>query len=217
MSLTLRQAIDGVLARVGLASGADVQVYSEDIIKAIIHHKINVLFDEHWWPQFYNPGETFTLDGTTGVVTADLTTKIKRYQDIRFVWYKDDKTPLPRIGTRDNPNNVKRMSIVAYGVGGKIFRIYPLNTTGNLTIAYRTLPTLPENEDDVIDFDRDLIILGSAYDYLNGLGTNPSEEEKLLTFFNNRYDQLKKIIESGDVYLGDNTTSFTSGDWQETN
>ena len=56
--LTLRQAVDKVLRRVSLAGGPGTQLYAEDLIKEIIQHKFDVLFDDTWWPQFFNPGES---------------------------------------------------------------------------------------------------------------------------------------------------------------
>lgn len=213
--ITLRDAIDRTLERVALAQGVDVQTYAEEQIKSIIQHKFDILFDSVWWPQFYNPGQTFTLDGASGVVTADLSDLIKRFQDVRFVWYKDERNPLPRAPVRLNPTLIKRRSIIPTSQSGKVFKVLPSDTSGDITIAFRTKPDNFEQEDDVIDMDDHLIVLGAAYDYLNGIGTNPEEEAKLLQFFDSRYKTLVDAIESGDVAVESYDTSLTSGQWQE--
>lgn len=219
MSITLREAIDQTLLRLSLAQGVDVQTYAEEPIKQIIQHKFNILFDAHWWPQFYEPGETFTLDGASGVVTVDLVTDhgLKRFMDIRYVWYKDERNPLPIAPSRLNPALVKRRSIIPTNSAGKILKVLPVDTAGDITISFRKKPNDFENEDDIIDMDTDLIVLGSAYDYLNGIGTNPDEEAKLLRFFNTRYTQLVDAIERGDIATESYDSSYLTSEWQEMN
>lgn len=212
MSLTLRQAIDKTLRRVQLATGPDVQVYAEEPIKEIIQHKFDVLFDDVWWPQFFNPGEEFTLDGSTGKVTEDISTKIKRYQDIKHVWYSTYPTPIGRISGRINTSIITSWT---FGPSSdKVFKLYPANTTGTVVVAYRTKPNDFDDETDVIDMDEHLIVLGSAYDYINGLGYNTSAEQKLLTMFNERYDQVKKQVEQVETSIDPQYGVSISG-WQD--
>jgi hypothetical protein len=212
MSITLRQAIDKTLRRVRLAAGPSVQTYAEEQIKDIIQHKFDVLFDALWWPQFYNPGEQFTLDGT-GLVTADLTEKIKRFQDIRHVWLGTYPTPIARIHNRIQPNLITGYGYAPYA-SNKIFRVYPNSTPGTITVSYRTKPGTFESDDSVIDMDEHLIVLGSAYDYLNGLGHNQAEEQKLLTFFNERYDYFVREIETAPLSIDATHGMYVTG-WQD--
>lgn len=212
MSLTLRQAIDRTLSRVQLAAGPDVQVYAEDQIKDIVQHKFDVLFDEVWWPQFFVPAETFTLDGTTGRVVEDIATKIKRYQDIKHVWIGDYPTPIGRISGRVNPSLITAWSFAPVP-GNKVFAVYPNNYNGTVVVSYRTKPSDFDSSADTIDMDAHLIVLGSAYDYLNSLGYNTSAEDKLLTLFNERFDQLKKQVEQVEVSIDPQYGVSASG-WQ---
>lgn len=214
MAVSLRTLIDKTLLRVSLAQGADVQTYAEDEIKEIINHKVSILFDAVWWPQFFNGGETFTLDGATGVVTANLSTKIKRYMDIRAVWYKDDTYPLPAMPTYTNPKNIKLRCMAPINIPEKVFMVAPINTTGTVTVSYRTRPNPLTAEDDTIDLDETLLVLGSAYDYLNSFGTNPEAEAKILQFFDNRYKTLTEGFEKVADRSLDNYGNSGSG-WQE--
>jgi hypothetical protein len=212
MSLTLRQAIDKTLSRVRLAPGPSVQTYAEEHLKEIIQHKFDVLFDDMWWPQFLNPGEQFTLDGS-GRVVEDITSKIKRFQDIRHVWLGTYPSPIARINSRVQPSLITGYGYAPY-TGDKVFVVYPTSTPGTVTVSYRIRPNALEGDSDVIDMDEHLIILGSAYDYLNGLGHNPAAEQKLLTMFNERYDQLKKEIEQGEVPIDPTYGMYVTG-WQD--
>jgi hypothetical protein len=215
MSLTLRQAIDRSLRRMALASGADVQTYSEEHLKDIIQQVFNTLFDsnEIWWPQFYTAGEQMTL-GANGLVVTDLTNKIKRFEDIRYIWLNQDTEPLPRGSIRDVAStlNTAAWSYVPSATG--IFQIMPTTASGYVTVAYRTRPDDLENETDVINMDADLIVYGAAYDYLNSLGTNPSLENKMLVRFNDRFETLKFNIAHKEVSLYSPSNYDTSA-WQE--
>jgi hypothetical protein len=213
VSITLRQAIDKTLRRVQLATGPDTQLYAEEPIKEIIQHKFDVLFDDTWWPQFFNPGETFTLDGSTGKVVEDISAKIKRYQDIRHVWYSTYPNPIGRISGRVNSSNITAWSYAPTS-GPKIFAVYPTNTTGSITVSYRTKPADLIDDTDTIDMDEHLIVLGSAYDYINGLGYNTSAEQKLLTLFNERYDQIKKQVEQVETSI-DPQYGLSASGWQD--
>lgn len=212
---TLRELIDGTLERLSLASGVDTQVYSEVPITRMIQHKFDVLFDKYWWPQFTHVG-TYTLDGTTGIITGDISTDIKRWKDLRFVYPGTSDISLPRMPTRGNPANVKRKSIGPYNDPTKLFRVWPLNTTGDVTVVGRTYPDKFENDDDIVDLDEHLIILGTAYDYLNGIGTNPAEEEKLLAMFNARLIQEVGTIDHFEEST-DAATENVVNSWQELN
>lgn len=202
MALTLRKAIDNTLTRMSLASGADVQVYSEEPLKLIIQQLFNTLFDsdEIWWPQFYTEGEEFTL-GSNGEVTANLSTKIKRFQDIRYIWYGSWPNPLPRVHGRYNPSLSGNYSYGPSNTTGKVFRLYPSTVSGTVTVGYRTKPDDFDVDTDIIDMDDDLIIYGAAYDYLNSLGLNAVAEEKFLNRFQDRYNTLKDQITHREVYL----------------
>jgi hypothetical protein len=213
MTITLRQAIDKTLSRVQLAAGPDVQVYAENQIKEIIQHKFDVLFDEIWWPQYFTAGEVFTLDGSTGKVVQDISAKIKRYEDIKHVWIDSYPTPIGRISGRVNPNIITSWSYAPTS-GPKVFVVYPVNTSGSITVSYRTKPDSLDSSDDTIDIDEHLIILGAAYDYLNSLGYNTAAEDKLLTLFNERFDQLRKQVEQVETSI-DPAYGVSANGWQD--
>ena len=79
-----------------MVAGTGVQVYAEDRIAEMIQHKFDVLFDEVFWPQFMS-WEELTLDGTLGIVTTDMTSKIKRFDDIRVIFAENSNTPLTKL------------------------------------------------------------------------------------------------------------------------
>lgn len=207
--ITLRQAIDRTLDRVSLAGGADVQTYAEAPLKEIIQHKFDVLFDGYWWDEYM----TFeTIELVAGIPTPDLSEKIKRFMDIKHVWRENDQKPLPRMPSNVNPTNIRGYCLAPYSSPLKVFRIYPANDM-TVSIAYRTRPDNFQEDGDKILLDDQLIILGSAYDYMNSLGINPSEEDKIGNLFNERLKMFEKNRVAHGVSIGNVHSSIPLNGW----
>lgn len=190
---TMADIINDCLTRLSMASGLDTQTYAEDRIKNTVQEKFNTLFDHLWWPQFLVIGEQFTLDGATGVVTADLTEKIKRYEDVKAVWYGNEPHPLPALPTNFNPNLSRRRAIAPIN-SAKIFRIMPVTTTGSIYATYRTKPD-PYDLDDEVDMDKDLLVLATCYDYMEDDASNATSTAKFEKLFNARLKQFEKMYQ----------------------
>lgn len=211
MTITLRDAIDRTLRRLQMASGLDVQVYAEEPLREIIQHKVDALFDITWWPQ-YMTTESFVL--LNQVVQVDLSTKLKRFQDIRFAYLGTDPNPLPRCASYVNPSLISLPCLTPNADATKVFTVLGSYTATDLSLIYRTRPDPLVTDDDVINLDDQLVILGAAYDYINGLGTGTNEEDKVLKMFQARLDQCLKQIDSLPV----STSSYEFGSptgWQE--
>ncbi len=188
--------IQQTIRRIGQVTGTSVQIYAEDLIGDMIQHKFDVMFEEVWWNQFMNWLDA-TLDGTTGVVTVDvsgLPNPLVRFEDIHSIFYEDSDRPLPRFPDFTNPDNVTGTTpqyIEAVSNAQKVFRILPLTATKPIKIHYRSLPT-QFVVGDTVNFDSQALILGSAYDYLEDDSTNPGATEKMSNMFESRIRQLKK-------------------------
>lgn len=211
MSITLRDAIDRTLRRLQIASGLDVQVYAEEPLREIIQHKVDALFDLAWWPQ-YMTTESFTLLNQT--VQSDLSTKLKRFADIRSAYLGTDPNPLPRLAGYVNPSIVSLPCLAPNADTTKVFSVLGSYSFTDLTLVYRTKPATLVLDTDTINMDDQLIILGSAYDYLNGLGTGTNEEDKVLKMFQARLDTLLKQIDQMPVSLSSYQFGSPTG-WEE--
>jgi hypothetical protein len=204
----LSQLISRTADRLSMAAGTGVQVYAEDRIAEMIQHKFDVLFTEVFWPQF-SSWTTYTLDGTLGVVTADLTDVVKRFEDIRVVYPENSNTALTKLtALTTNPNTLSGTSPIHYESLNtsasnkitKVFNIWPKASTGNVDINYRTKPdTFTSNTE--IDFDDQALILGATFDYLEDDGTNPNATQKFQLLFESRVKQLKNELNSGPISL----------------
>jgi hypothetical protein len=205
MASTLSQLITRVQERISQAAGSGIQIYAEDRVAEMIWHKFETIFDTRFWPD-YSTWETMTLDGTLGVVTTDLTDKIKRFEDIGIIYPEDSDTPLTRVTPFSmNPNNIGGTSARVYESymatdTSKVFRVWPRASTGNLEVFYRTKPDQFVAEDEIL-FDEQALILGAAWDYLEDDGTNPNASSKMERLYLDRVDQISKNLDNDPIAL----------------
>jgi hypothetical protein len=135
---TFNDLIFRALVELRQEPGVSVQQYAEDTIATILQRQFNVFFDHYWWPTYTTNREAFTLNGQDGQVNEDLTQKIKRSDDVRFIWYESDVNPLPMMPPEVNVVSFRKY--YEYVPNDKIFRILPETTTGKVRVTYRTKP-----------------------------------------------------------------------------
>ena len=200
---TFSELVQKTIVELRMEGGVSVQQYAEDIIAAKLQRMFNTLFDQYYWPAYTVHGESFTLDGSTGVVTGDLTSKIKRQDDIGAIWYGSEIKPLPR----------KPMWInVATLTGGlrryweptsttKIFRIIPIASTGTVRVTYRTKPDNFIASDEV-KLDDDLLVGATVLDWLTDMADSELSVKKWEQTVNKRETQLRAAMNAGGVPFG---------------
>jgi hypothetical protein len=205
---TLTQLITRTADRLSMVSGTGVQTYAEDRIAEMIQHKFDVLFDEAFWPQFLTWSQ-WTLDGTLGIITTDITTSLKRFEDIRVIFPENSTTPLTKMAPlTTNPFELSGTTPIHYEALGpsdsnktsRVFQIWPKASTDDIIVQYRTKPDTFVATDE-IDFDDQALILGAVYDYLEDDGTNPNATQKFQLLFENRVNQLKDMLNSAPISL----------------
>jgi predicted nuclease of predicted toxin-antitoxin system len=205
---TLAQLIARTADRLSMVAGTGVQVYAEDRITEMIQHKFDVLFDEVFWPQFLT-WATWTLDGTLGVVTTDLTDLVKRFEDVRVVFPENSNTALTKVAalttnvftlSGTTPIHYEALGPAASNKTTRVFNVWPKGATGNINIQYRTRPDTFVTTDE-IDFDDQALILGATFDYLEDDGTNPNATQKFQLLFEARVKQLKNSFNSAPISL----------------
>lgn len=191
-----------------MVSGQGTQIYAEDRIGEMIQHKFDVLFSEEFWPQFCTWTQ-YTLDGTLGVVTTDLTDIIKDIEDIQSMFHEENSTPIPKLnpstvnpfglsGTR--PLHYEGLATSFSNYTTRVFHIWPHAATGDITLRYRTKPDNFVATDEIY-FDDQVLILGAVFDYLEDDGTNPNATQKFQAMFESRVTQLKDNLNTGPIAL----------------
>jgi hypothetical protein len=205
---TLSQLVARTADRLSMVAGTGVQVYAEDRIAEMIQHKFDVLFIEAPWPQFLT-WETWTLDETLGVVTADLTDEIKDFEDLIVLFPNNSNTALTKLAhLTTNPFTLAGTTPIHFQALGpndsnktaKVFHVWPKTSTGNIIGLYRTKPDT-FTATDTIDFDDQALILGATFDYLEDDGTNPNATQKFQLLFEARVKQLKNQLNSAPISL----------------
>lgn len=190
---TLQELVDKTIMRLSMVSGASVQLYSEERVADSIQGIFERVFDLAWWLQF-SSWYTWTLDGTLGVVTTDLSNILKRYEDIQVVYYGTDTAPLTQLPMTLNPSSIPTSTVPAfiapYASASKVFCVIPGSATGTITVYCRTLPDVFALE-DTVNFDSELLISGACYSYAEDDGANLGQIEKFKRQFDNRLQQLR--------------------------
>ena len=214
---TLTELITRTADRLSMVAGTGVQTYADDRIAEMIQHKFDVLFLEEFWPQFLHR-DTLTLDGTLGVVTADLTEVLKDIKDIRVIFPTDSNIPLKKLSAlTSNPNLLTGTRPMFYEAVGtlvdnkveKVFQVWPKTATGTIEILLRVKPATFGPEDE-IDFDDQALILGATFDYLEDDGTNPNATQKFQGLFDVRVNQLKDALNDGPISLSPHSSRSTN-------
>lgn len=192
--ITLEQLITRIEQRLMMAAGLDVQIHAEDALVEMIRTKYEMLFDDFWWDEYLTL-ETFTLDGTTGIVTTDLSTKILHFRDINAIYYNNDSRPMPRLSAGNNPTKIRTRSHAPTNVATSVFKVFPSTLTGQVHVWYRTriAPAAWEAQDPnmQINMDAELLVLGVAFDYLSSDGSNIDDAKKLGGMYAERLKQMR--------------------------
>lgn len=209
--------LDDIITRVqeilSLAGGLNVQTYAQPKIIQFVQMGYNTLYKKHFWKD-YTKVEMFTLDGTTGRVTADLSTKIKSFKDIQYIWYQDYATPLPIAPDNRSPDMIRQLSFGASGVAACPFIVYPITNSGNVWVSYRTKATLPFNETDEIPMDDELLVRWAAMMYLTFDNANQAAIQLVTKMYSDYLAELEKLEDNHAKSLY-SYTAQTVNEWHD--
>lgn len=191
---TIKELIERIETRLFLASGLDVQTHAEDQIVEMLRGVYNTLFDDFWYPD-HTLFMSATLDGSTGQVIEDLSTKILRFQDIHSVFWDHDQTPLPRILPGTSIGRIRTRSIMPSGDPRSVFRLFPNDETGPVHIWYKTKIDKSvwddNNFDTVINFDDEVLMLGVVHEFLVNDDSNSEATKTYGAKFSARQKQIR--------------------------
>lgn len=192
---TVQDVVNRITRLLSQVSGENVQLYAEDRILDMLQNKYDTLFDKLWWPTLMRR-LTKTLDGTSGLVTVNFTSAdLTRFGDIRHIYIEGDVHPIPEVPLNINPAVTTGTRAKYYEpneTAGKIFKCYPITSTGNIIIHYRfKQAAFVDDPTAEINFDDNLLVAGVVYDYLEDDGTNPGATEKYRNIFNGLFRDAK--------------------------
>lgn len=210
---TVEALITRIEKRLAMAAGIDIQEHAEDQLLEMLRHKYNTLFDDRWWFDYLTL-ETFTLNGTTGLITGTVLNKIRRFIDIHSVYLAGNVRALPMLALSANPTLMTGEAIAPYlSDVTKMFKVYPINRVDSVHVWYRTRLSddqweLANASTTIVNMDDELLILGTVYDYLVDDATNEASAAKYETQYNQRYQQLVNLSFQNGISKGDQATGI---------
>lgn len=204
---TLSVLITRVQELLSLAGGLGVQTYAQPKIVQFIQMAYTDLADRRFWND-YTTQDTYTLDGTTGKVTADLTDVIKSFRDIEYVWYGDYASPLPKAPNNRSQSMVRQLSFAPSGDAASPFMILPIDNTGEVHVRYRVRADVPFTELNDVPMDEELLVRASAMMYLTFDNSNQAAMQMVSNMYKERLDKLEKLEDnhSKNLYSSSNQT-----------
>lgn len=191
---TIKQLIERIETRLFMVAGLDVQIHAEGQIEEMLRGVYNSLFDDFWYPEF-TLFCTAQLNGTTGEVTEDLSTKILRFKDIHTVYWDEEEDPLPRLTPGASLSRVRTRCIMPSGNPQSVFKLYPVDETGPVHIWYRTriADDVWENQkyDTIINMDDEVLMLGVVYEFLVMDDSNTTAAQEYKAKYQLRQKQIR--------------------------
>jgi len=181
-----------IMVRLSAMGGLDVQTYMQPKIAEMIRYRYDTLFTKRYWRDTVTTLE-FEIDPNTGLVIEDISTKIKRFIDIKQIIPDGASRGIPEKRTNRSSKQVRQLCFEPYALDGKVFRILPYtnNPIKLYEVTFRTRQTSWIETDEMI-FDDQLLILGVCADYAVGEGANMEMAKNFAAMFQDRYNDLVK-------------------------
>lgn len=192
---TIEQLVTRIETRLALVAGLDVQIHAEDRLIEMLRHKYNTLFDEYW-DHTRTLFLSTTVNPATGYVAADLTTLIRRFDDIHSVYYDQDDLPLPQLAVGINPNRVRTRCITPDSDPSHVFKIVGTGVSAvGVGIWYRTKIADAVWTDGIyeteINMDDEVLMLGVVAEFLVTDDSNQNAAQMYSSLFAQRLKQLR--------------------------
>lgn len=217
---TFSSLIEGVQVRLGEVRSTAADLYSEEVLGAYIQDAFELVFDELWIPE-YRVILSRTLDAATGIVTQDVadTTQseyISHYKDIQLIFPDGSDQPLRQLPTRVNPSRFVGTypRFVSPYAGNRLFKVWPIEAAGGLTIIGRQRPVTPFNASDDLKIDRLLLTLGACWLAMESDSTSPGAAENFQNLFNSRLRTERGNMNNQPLALNSSSTGYPT-QWED--
>jgi hypothetical protein len=216
--LTLQQLIIRTQQELYQAAGIGTQVYGEANISQKILNAFELLAGdpEYKWKR-YNTFLRYTLDGTTGRVTAVVTDTFKTFDDIYTIYPADSERQLTYYNGNRNPllwSGTTPLQYTADATTGKVFRVIPITATGDIVVSGRVIPdTSTFALSDTVPFDSLVLIYMAAWQYAVDDGANQATMAKFQTLFETRLKQMKRTQANEPISLSQGTRGDYPRQW----
>ena len=214
---TLTSLVTSVQKNLYQVAGVAVQIYSEDLLAEKIQNAFHLIHADKRWKRFHTFA-TYTLDGTTGRVTATVTDTFKTFEDIYKIYAGSSDIPLRRHSSERNPSAYSGSSPLEYVADrttGKVFRVIPITSTGSITVVGRIGYTDDFALDDVVPFDHLALIYMTCWQWSVDDGTNSAMADKFQGLFETRIKQLTENQANEPISLNAGVNTRIPDSWEE--
>lgn len=186
-SNTIGTVKERALQELRTQAGLSTQIYAEDVLLTNIQSVFDELMNmsDVFWPD-YMKWNTWTLDGSTGIVTETLTSDLTRHEDIRLMWYDQRESPIPRLPSLQRYDKVRGTATFWEPLyqNPKIFRVLPIDTpAASVIVHHKIRPAAFTSDDDVCWMDLDMMACGAAYYFLAGEGAEADATNAMRAHF----------------------------------
>ena len=204
---TITSLTEDVITSIGLVDGTAVQSYTTPQIQKALRDGFYFLERKRVW-EHLNSWDTYTLDGTMGIITTDVSGIIKTPEQIIGVWRNGENAQLVKPTNREHLNSTgtkaKYVTPILHGATNydtRIFQVWPKTAVGSLDVHIRTHVDLSD-DDAVIPFPYDLMQWLAAWMVQEADGMNPANAAKCYQFFDKVYVDYIKNMDNAPIGLG---------------
>lgn len=207
MFKTLSDLTQDVIKNVGLVTGTGVQTYTEPLVKQSIQRQFDLLFRKRFW-EWMSDWTTVTPDGTTGLITGDLSSVIKFIADIKIIIISGENRRVVPPVDREHlfvsgsaPLYYTPLKFTHTDYVTKLLKFWPITATSPVDIYARTKP-IDFIDTDTVPFPADVIAHAAAWDLLDSDGINPTAAQKEQALFDISYRDLIDSLSSDAIGHG---------------
>lgn len=219
MSATIREIVDGALTVVGEVSGAGVQQYEDDRMKADAIRGFNMMFKKYEWQQ-YMQWSTIVLDGVLGIPTTGPFAQVKDFEDFVSVHRDGESMRLPILSGRINPSSLAvsgtrvlfwtSMNSVNPLYDLRKLQVYPITSTGNLNVLAKYYPLVPPATQfdwgDRFYLDQDMLTYATAYMTLAMDDLNAGAADVVRNLMEMKYKDVMAALAKHPIPVSGNST-----------
>jgi len=213
MPVKAGDVVRAVITELSQVPGIATQVYSAERMLQYVQDAFLLEIEDQWWPEYMQYFGPIALDGVTGIIVSDLVgpiSPITLYSDIARVWPEGSSQRLAQLPPSVNPTvfvggtgSTPRGAYMSadYTTPNRPFRVWPMNSTGNVVVWARQRHPMPLGIDDLLYMDQLLLQYDAAWMYCVDDGTVPAQCAKYQVLAQKRRQQLKTSNNSQPIML----------------
>lgn len=203
---TMEALISDVQNRIGLVTGSGFQTYSEPQIRIAVQDAFNFMFRKRFWKHL-SDWYTYTLDGTTGLLTSAINTIVAAPEDAKDFFVADTGQLIVEPVSNEHLVNLSSSSPLYRtwlpwthaSAATKMIKFWPITATGDVTFYARTHPGTFDDV-DTVPLSDDVLGWCATWLILESDGLNPAAANKARLMYEVSYKDY--IASQGDDVIG---------------